>query len=70
MKTTTIKDSRINRNNDAFTFLQLCREYAKTDINGSWTMTYNEFKTYTWRNHTKIDITMNFNTNEITITEK
>ncbi len=76
MKTTTTKhDSRINRDNDAFTFLQLCREFTNREFNGGWQMSWNEFKTSSYRNsrkgiYTQVDVLLDFNTNTITITEE
>lgn len=77
MKTTVnVIDSRINRNNDAKGYMELCTElvqsqgYDKSFTSG-WQMTYNEFKTTYYkkdRNDIQIDITLNFVTGEAIIT--
>ena len=80
MKTsTTIRDSRINRNHNVLGYMEICTElvqaqgYDKTfeyDVNYS-EMSYNEFKTSSIKQNNKdisIEVVLNFVTNEATIT--
>lgn len=77
MKTTTIvKDSRINRDNCMGGYMELCNELVKAQgydktFKGSCSMTWNEFKATAYRNGRndyQLDIVLNFNTGEATIT--
>jgi hypothetical protein len=78
---TTIKvnDKRINRNNNVMGYMELCTElvqaqgYDKTFTYESnpCQMTYNEFNTVAYKQNSKdiqVNITLNFNTGEATIT--
>lgn len=76
MKTTTTNhDERINRDQNAAAFLEICSEYTGRDFsNSGYTMSWDEFKTSSYRNsskglYTQVDVLLNFNTNTITITE-
>ncbi len=80
MKTTVkVSDSRINRNNNAMGYMELCTELVQaqgydksfTNEDNGWQMTYNEFKTTAYKKNSKdtqVDITLNFITGEATIT--
>ena len=80
MKTTIkVNDSRINRNNNAKGYMELCTELVQaqgydktfTSENNGYQMTYNEFKTTAYKqdnNDVRVDITPNFITGEATIT--
>lgn len=72
--TTTHHDSRINRDQNAAKFLEICGEYTGRDFSG-WMMSWNEFKTTSYRDssnglYTQVDVILDFNTNSITITEE
>lgn len=70
MKTMTIKDSRINRNNDMGGYIRLCNEIIKAhgfnkDFNNSGCkMSFNNFKTTAYKKNYQdfqIDVNLDFN---------
>lgn len=78
MKTTTIKDSRINRDHCAGEYLEMCHEFVKESFGieknfKGHCMSWDNFKTTGYRNDYKdvqVDCIMDFNANIITITIK
>jgi hypothetical protein len=80
MKTTKIfilKDSRINRNQNAAGFLELCNEfvyvlgYKKNFSKSGWEMTNTEFKATAYKENSKdvlVDVVLAFDKGEATIT--
>lgn len=78
MKTITIKDRRINRNNNMGGYYELCNELIQAQgfnkkLSGGCTMTYNNFTTTAYRKNwqdVQVDINLDFNDSIAIITIK